>query len=286
MDVVSLSTLASDREKTVSYLREKGLLVTHTRCPFCGSEHIGEVRREKYKCYQCRKEWSIRRGSIFEGTKLSWEKILWAMKLFEMELTAHKAALQLRLSYEVTLRLYTLFRKAIWVHTRKEGKSLLEGEVEMDESYFGGKRKGKRGRGAAGKIPVFGILERGGKVQVEVVEQVSAEELVRLAVAKVKRGSLVYTDRFKSYDGLVSYGFRHKRIDHGKRFANGKVYINGIEGFWSYAKGRLLQHHGVSVERFPLYLKELEWRYNHREEDLFELLLDVLREYSQVADNR
>ncbi|AEJ60631.1 hypothetical protein Spith_0345 [Spirochaeta thermophila DSM 6578] len=115
--------------------------------------------------------------------------------------------------------------------------------------------------------------------------QVSAEELVRLAVAKVKRGSLVYTDRFKSYDGLVSYGFRHKRIDHGKRFANGKVYINGIEGFWSYAKGRLLQHHGVSVERFPLYLKELEWRYNHREEDLFELLLEVLREYSRVANN-
>nr|WP_281047847.1 IS1595 family transposase [Spirochaeta thermophila] len=89
------------------------------------------------------------------------------------------------------------------MRAQKEGKRLLGGEVEMDESYFGGRRRGKRGRGAEGKVPVFGILERGGKVQVEVVEGVRAEDLLRLAVKKVKRGSLVYTDRYKSYDGIL-----------------------------------------------------------------------------------
>jgi len=72
------------------------------------------------------------------------------------------------------------------------------------------------------------------------------------------------------------YGFRHERIDHSKRFANGKVYINGIEGFWSYAKGKLLKFHGLSPKLFPLYLKELEFRYNKRGKNLYEELLNVL----------
>jgi len=109
------------------------------------------------------------------------------------------------------------------------------------------------------------------------VPDVRAETLLREAIAKVKRGSLIYTDRFRSYDGLVCYGFRHERIDHGERFANGKVYMNGIEGFWSYAKERLQKEHGLSSLWFPLYLKELEFRYNHRKEDLFEKLLEVLK---------
>jgi len=137
------------------------------------------------------------------------------------------------------------------------------------------KRKGKRGRGSQGKIPVFGILERQGKVKVEVVKDVSAESILRSAIKKVKRGSIIYTDRFRSYDGLVMYGFRHERIDHSKRFANGRVYINGIEGFWGYAKERLLRFHGVSRENFVYYLKELEFRYNNREK-LDEMLYKVL----------
>ena len=84
-------------------------------------------------------------------------------------------------------------------------------------------------------------------------------------------GSLIYTDKFLSYNGLISYGFRHMRIDHGKRFVNGKVCINGIEGFWSFAKERLMKYHGVNPVKFPLYLKELEFRYNNRHQDLLML---------------
>jgi transposase len=179
------------------------------------------------------------------------------------------------------VNIHSLIRNAILA--ADANASSFSGEIEMDESYFGGRKKGKRGRGAAGKVPVFGILERGGKVTVEVVTDVQGETLLELAIKKVKRGSLIYTDKFRSYNGLVSYGFKHRRIDNGKRFANGKVYINGIEGFWSFAKERLLKYHGVDAEKFPLYLKELEFRYNHRDRDLFDDLIQVLVGYSRVA---
>lgn len=94
---------------------------------------------------------------------------------------------------------------------------------------------------------------------------------------KVKRGSLIYTDKFRSYDGLVSYGFKHERIDHGQKLANGKVYINGIEGLWSFAKERLLKYHGIDPGKFPLYLKELEVRYNYRNDDLFDVVIRQLK---------
>jgi transposase len=156
-----------------------------------------------------------------------------------------------------------------------EDDEFLSGEVEMDESYFGGRRKVKRGRGAKGKIPVFGILEREGKVKVEIVKDVTAETRLMETIKKVKRGSIIYTDKFKAYDGLVMYGFKHERIDKSIKFSNGKVYINGIEGFWSYAKGGLLKFPVVSREYFVYYLKELEFRYNFRA-NLDEMLYNVL----------
>jgi len=182
---------------------------------------------------------------------------------------------QTGLSYPAVYRAVRAIRFSILSHAR-DAEQLLAGEIELDESYFGGKRKGKRGRGASGKVPVFGILERNGLVQVTVVPDVTAETLLRLTVKKVRRGSVVYTDKFKSYDSLMFCGYRHLNVDHHKRFSSGKVCINGLEGFWSWAKERLIKHHGVSKEHFPLYLKELEFRYNNRHSDIFDLVANYL----------
>jgi len=104
-----------------------------------------------------------------------------------------------------------------------------------------------------------------------------------MAIKKVKRGILIYTDKFRSYNGLISYGFRHLRVDYGKRFVNGKVYINGIEGFWSFAKERLMKYHGVNPVKFPLSLKELEFRTNNRHHDLYDAEVKCISEYSLVT---
>jgi transposase len=282
MEILKLSGIVADREQLITYLQNAGLLYRFEECPHCHSRKIGHVRREKLKCYDCRKEWSIRRGSIFERMKIPLEKFFMALKLFEMEISGLKAAEQLGITHVTTMGLYDLFREIIYRESLPQGDN-YNGEIELDESYFGGRRKGNRGRGAAGKIPVFGILERDGKVTVEVVRDVTAESLLTLTIRKVKRGSMIYTDRYRSYDGLLSLGFKHKRVDHSKTFGNGRVYINGIEGFWSYAKGRLQKYHGVSKEKFPLYLKELEYRYNHREADFFDLMIENLKDYTLVA---
>jgi transposase len=140
----------------------------------------------------------------------------------------------------------------------------LAGEIELDESYFGGVRKGKRGRAAAGKQIVFGILERGGQVRTVVVSDVTAATLMDEIIRNTEKGCVYYTDTFRSYNSLSRFG-KHLQIDHGKQFVQGpRQHINGIEGFWSYARRLLAKYNGVSPRNFSLYLKEIEWRFNHR----------------------
>lgn len=101
-----------------------------------------------------------------------------------------------------------------------------------------------------------------------------AEILLGLTVKKVRRGSVVYTNKFKSYDSLMFCEYRHMNVDHQKRFSSGKVYINGLEAFWGWDKERFIKHHGVSKEHFPLYLKELEFRYINRNSDIFDQVVN------------
>jgi transposase len=244
-------------------------------CIRCKSYKVYRLSDGRFRCKRCGYtyfEWTGRWLGKLKISAIDW---LWIIKLFELELSTRKIAKQVSISYPTVLKAVDLIRRSI-VTESKGDRNLIEGEVEMDEAYFGGKRKGKRGRGAGHKIPVFGILERQGIVQVEVLPNVSAQSLLNLTVKKVRRGSIVYTDKFRGYDALMFCGYRHLRIDHEKVFSSGKVYINGLEGFWSYAKERLIKHHGVSIQKFPLYLKEMQFRYNHRNQNIFEILTQNL----------
>ena len=271
---MKLTEVLASEQAALGWLMERRLVRRLERCWACGGGRVVLVRRFSWKCRDCGRERSVRSGSLLAGFKLSPRQFVLGLKLFEMEVSALRASKELGVAYRTAWKLFTVFREAL--AKAEQGAWLLGGEGEADESSFGGRRRGERGRGAAGKQPVFGILERGGKVQVEVVPSVRAEELRSPLVAKVKRGSLIYTDQFKGYDGLVSYGFRHERIDKSMRFANGRVYINGIEGFWSFAKERLAKFHGMSPTFFPLYLKELQFRYNHRP-NCFEAMVQALK---------
>jgi transposase len=139
----------------------------------------------------------------------------------------------------------------------------FHGEVEVDESYFGGKRKGKRGRGAAGKVPVFGILKRGGKVYTKVIPDAKSDTLMGIMQHKIVPDSIVYTDAWGSYNALDISDFRHYRINHSELFADRQNHINGIENFWNQAKRHLRRFNGIPRQHFPLYLKECEWRFNN-----------------------
>jgi transposase len=144
------------------------------RCPFCEHQKIGKVRRSFFKCYACRKEWSIRKDSMLEGLKVPLTKFIMAVKLFILKVPVNKAYKELELAYNTTHKMDSRIRQCIFKFVSEDGE-FLGGEVEMYESYFGGRRKVKRGREAKGKIPVFGILDRKGKVKVEIVKDVKAE---------------------------------------------------------------------------------------------------------------
>ncbi|HIH42821.1 TPA: IS1595 family transposase [Candidatus Woesearchaeota archaeon] len=193
---------------------------------------------------------------------------------FYLEISARKASKELKLNYKTIQSRFMQFRRKIAEYCNQEARE-LNGEVEIDESYFGGKRKGQRGRGAKNKTIVFGILERKGKIYTKIVENVSAETLMGEIKNKTKKGSVFYTDGWKSYASLEQYG-KHNIIRHDKdEFVENHNHINGIEGFWSFAKERFHKYHGINKNNYPFYLKEMEFRFNHRNESIFNLLFDI-----------
>jgi len=232
-------------------------------CWACHAATVGCHARQR-QCPRCRRKWS------YASRRLQWE----LLKAFCLRATAHHAARTLRCYYATAYVAYRRLRTTL-AHMASEEKRKLLGELELDETYFGGRRKGKRGRGAAGKVAVFGILERAGRVFTVVVPDCTKETLMAKIRASTVKGSVFYTDEFTSYNDVQSHG-KHVPINHQETFGVGAAHINGIEGFWSFAK-RLYRHvHGVDRENFPLYLAEYEFRYNHRSDHLLTLLFDRL----------
>jgi len=200
------------------------------------------------------------------------------VKYFAMDLEATKIAELTGVSRNSVNRIMMALRKRM--AEQCESESPFSGEIEVDESYFGARRvRGKRGRGAGGKIPVFGVLKRQGKVYIQIVPDCSRKTLHAIIRGKVSLDSAIHSDGFHSYDGLVDLGYRrHYRVNHGRdEFVTGKSHINGIENFWGIAKMRLSEFRGMSKSTFYLHLKETEFRFNHRNENVYKLLLQMLK---------
>ena len=241
-----------------------GKFLEGRKCIFCGCWKPYRLADGRVKCRKCRRAYSLK--------KL--QRDLAILHYFALELSANRTAKELGLDYGAVSSRYMFFREKIAEYEEKTFRK-LGGELEIDETYFGGKRKGKRGRGALNKVIVFGVLERNGKVYVAIVPNVDAETLMREIEAKTEKGSVFYTDCFKSYLSLRQYG-KHSRINHQKAYGRGRTHINGLEGFWSFAKERFHKYHGINRENYELYLKEMEFRFNNRNADLFKKMFEII----------
>jgi transposase len=150
-------------------------------------------------------------------------------------------------------------REIIALELEVESEAMFSGEIEVDESYFGGRRKGRRGRGAGGKIPVFGLLKRAGKIYNKVIPNASSDTLMPIMERKIVPDGIVYSDSWKGYNELDVSAFKHFRINHSELFADKQNHINRIENFWNQAKRHIRKFNGVPKAQFGLYLKECKW---------------------------
>lgn len=219
---------------------------------------------------------------MLRRAKISTYKIKKLIFHFCVDIEASKTALLTGINRNTVNDYFHQFRWLIFDKQTHELGKLVQGEVELDESYFGPRRvKGtavtKRGRGTH-RQPVFGIFERNGRVFTEIIPDCRKKTLRPLILGKVDPASVIYSDGWRGYDGLVDVGFdKHFRVSHRHdEFARtGRIHVNGIESFWSFTKRRLLKFNGVK-RYFNLHLKECEWRWNRTVDELSKELWDML----------
>src|SRR3989339_2006414 len=222
---------------------------------------------------------------MLKHKRLSTFKIKRIISTFCVDINASKAALLLGINRNTINQYYYEFRRAIYAHQMSEFKKIF-GAAEVDESYFGGRRKRgfrgklKRGRGTL-KQPVFGIFKRLGHVYTEIVPNCKKPTLQAIIKGKIDKSTIIYSDKWRGYDGLVDVGYnKHFRVNHGNNeFSRGEgIHINGIENFWSFTKRRLSKFNGVK-KNFELHLKECEWRYSRDYDILKEELWRIYKWY-------
>lgn len=241
-------------------------------CPACGHHWAWELADGRFKCRGSQVRYRVR--AAWMATRLSDALKRRLIDYFVLGVPAYRLRFHGLASAPTVERFYRLMRQVIAI--AEESTAPFEGAIECDETMFGGYRKGKRGWGAAGKVIVLGILQRDGVVRVFPVKGRGRVELERLIVTHTLPGSLYYTDDWQAYASLSVRG-SHIVVRKERGRPRGRDHINGIEGFWSYAKHWLYMYRGVPQKFFHLYLGEISFRFNHRHEDLRPLITRLLQ---------
>ena len=256
----------------------------HANCPKCQQErpfkrYDTSQQRQSWTCQACGYHLHPTADTIFHKSSTSlhlWFYAMYLMTSTRCGISAKQLERELGVTYKTAWRM----ARAIRFQLMEQVETQLSGQVEVDETYVGGRRRNtRRGRPGADshKVPVFGIVERRGRVIAVTVPNARRATLMPHVRRHVIPASTIYTDEFKSYNGLHRDGYKHQRINHSEQvYVSGDVHVNTIEGFWSLTKrGIGGVYHSVSAKHLQGYLNEYAWRYNHRDDERaqFETLL-------------
>lgn len=206
---------------------------------------------------------------VHNRRRISRQKYSILFNSFVSDITASHASQIASVNRKTADRYYSMFKSVIIKDAIEERLSTdLGNGIEVDESYFGPKRvRGKRGRGAARKIIVLGLLKRQGKVYTQIIKSAHKAQVMPIIRKVVASGSDIYSDGWRSYDALAVYGYNHKKVKHTENeFAREDgTHINGVESYWSWVKRRLNKFNGIPKIQFAQHMLESEWRFNHRD---------------------
>ena len=247
-------------------------------CIKCGqvTKHHKITKRRSYSCDVCGRHVHPTSGTIFEHspTRLKlWFHAIYLMSSTRCGISAKQIERETGVTYKTAWRMFHQIRSLL-----QERYRTTSGEFEVDETYIGGRRAGKRGRGATGKTPVLGIVRRKGRISASVSKDVKYSTIMPVIRKRILPESIVYTDEFPIYNRLHKRGYKHKRINHGaKVWVSGDIHTNTIEGFWSLLKRSINGvYHSVSQKHLQNYINEYSFRYNHRGDDkpLFKTILE------------
>jgi transposase len=273
-----------------------------TTCPRCDYQHKHwQLDDDRWRCARCKKTFGLRTDTWIADVSYSLKEIVELLYWFELDITDHKIAERIDEPYSSVHRFLMRVREAIQVYEDRLVHP-LDGEVEVDETYFGASFKNrrrskreelrksgqvKRGRGAnALQQAVFGIYERtDGLIYVEPVEDVTKETLQDIIDNRVSIETTIYSDTWRSYQGLDETFKDHETVNHNEHeYSRGSASINGIEGFWAYAKERIIRSHGIGPDHLIYYLKEIEFRFNHQDLDSDEFVKQLLHVLAQTKN--
>jgi transposase-like protein/predicted RNA-binding Zn-ribbon protein involved in translation (DUF1610 family) len=256
-----------DDDSCLEYIRQQKF-PERIDCPQCHNKALFHKisERKSYACDYCGFQIAPMAGTIFEksSTQLTlWFYVIYLMAQTRGGISAKQIERETGVTYKTAWRMCKEIR-----HCLNEDVSPFDGDVEMDESYFGGRKHGKRGRGAEGKTPVFGMTQRGGQVKTMVVPNVKRSSILPIVSAGVVKTAQIFTDEMHTYKALPSMGYAHASIPHAQKiYVMGNVHTNTIEGFWSNVKNGIRGvYHSVSSKYLQSYLNEYSFRYNHRKD--------------------
>jgi transposase len=250
-------------------------------CPRCGESRLYDLAGGRSRCARCKYTFQDFSGRWINNGGLSPLTWLRLADLFSREPTVHQMAVEAGLSYNATYKAVTTMRFAILAHAT-DAVQLLGPETGLGSFLRNRKLTGDPDSGGRGTVPVFGILERNGWLFIDLVSGMSAETVFHFNHSfhlKVERaGNLIWTDRYRHYDALVFCGDDSLPYEYLRRHDR-PVAVECGTGFWAFAEKRLKLFKGITPRRFPLYLKELEFRYNMRHSDIFPVLVRYLCDF-------
>lgn len=238
------------------------------RCPRCGSEKISRIiKRDQFDCDSCRYQFSVTAGSIFHDSHLPlWKWFLAVYLMIESKkgMSALQMKRTLKVAYQTAWYLCHRIRKAIEEANENEPK--LDGIVEVDETYVGGKYDKRRKRGPWEKQPVMGLLQRKGRFEAKTIPSTGRKILYGVISDRIDKSADIMTDELPAYKVLDRNGYKHESVNHRKEeWVRGDVYTNGVENAWSLFKRSIVgAYHHIDTKHLDAYIDEFEWKFNNR----------------------